>query len=219
MVDEALKPALRAALRMHEIGNGTPYRLSFAGKGQSGGSFGFMQGDLAAGPAFVKEAFGDALTSANVPAAKIASLLHVLSAAHKSNPLGSADSALIDDALREGSALVDAMDERILGEVYADINKCIEAAATGHRDIEARALLYMALWINMTGAPSRILKWLAGEDIGGGILVPGPSVDVQAIEGYLQKQKYFVENPARFAHLRKSAAAGAALLPTSITGL
>jgi hypothetical protein len=42
---------------------------------------------------------------------------------------------------------------------------------------------------------------------------------VQAIEGYLQKQKYFVENPARFAHLRKSAAAGAALLPTSITGL
>jgi hypothetical protein len=45
----ALENALRSAVRFNEISDETPYRLSFAGKGTSGGSFGFMQGDLAAG--------------------------------------------------------------------------------------------------------------------------------------------------------------------------
>jgi hypothetical protein len=49
MVDEMLKPALRVALRLHEIGDLSPYQLGFAGKGKSGASFGFMQADLAAG--------------------------------------------------------------------------------------------------------------------------------------------------------------------------
>ena len=45
LLPESLKPAIRAALRHHEIGEHSPYRLAFAGKGQSGGSFGAMQGD------------------------------------------------------------------------------------------------------------------------------------------------------------------------------
>lgn len=213
MVAENLKPALRAALRMHEIGNDTPYRLSFAGKGQSGGSFGFMQGDLAAGQAFVKQTLRDALSAAKVSAAKIASLMQILSTAHAANPLAAADTKLIDDALKRSSALVDAMDERILGGVYDDTDTCSAAAAAGHRTIEPKALLYMALWVNMTGAPSKTLKWLEGQAVGGGIVPPGPVVDGPAIEGYLLKQKYYVENPGNFPHLRKSVAAGAALLP------
>ena len=55
MVDEALKPALRMALRLHEIGDASPYQLCFAGKGKSGASFGFMQGDLAAGQPEVRQ--------------------------------------------------------------------------------------------------------------------------------------------------------------------
>jgi hypothetical protein len=47
MPEENLKPALRRALQVHEIGDETPYRLFFAAKGKSGASFGFMQGDLA----------------------------------------------------------------------------------------------------------------------------------------------------------------------------
>ena len=49
MVDETLKPELRLALRLHEIGDASPYALSFAGKGNSGASFGFMQGDMNGG--------------------------------------------------------------------------------------------------------------------------------------------------------------------------
>ena len=66
MPDESLKPAIRAALRMHEIGARSPYEISFAGKGRSGGSFGFMQGDLSAGPAIVRETFRAVLGAAGL---------------------------------------------------------------------------------------------------------------------------------------------------------
>ena len=44
-----LKSALRFALRLHEIGDQSPYHLMFAAKGKSGASFGFMPGDLEEG--------------------------------------------------------------------------------------------------------------------------------------------------------------------------
>jgi len=46
-----LQAAIRFGLRLDEIGGGSPYKLCFAGKGKSGASFGFMQGDMAAGAA------------------------------------------------------------------------------------------------------------------------------------------------------------------------
>ena len=57
MPQESVKPALRAGLRMHEIGSASPYKLFFAAKGKSGASFGFMQGDLAAGQPDVTKTF------------------------------------------------------------------------------------------------------------------------------------------------------------------
>ena len=39
MPDPAIESALLRALRIHEIGNRTPYELSFAGKAKSGASF------------------------------------------------------------------------------------------------------------------------------------------------------------------------------------
>ncbi len=44
-IDPAIGPALRAALKENEIGNASPYRLSYAKLGQSGASFGVFQGD------------------------------------------------------------------------------------------------------------------------------------------------------------------------------
>jgi len=104
------------------------------------------------------------------------------------------------------------MDERIIAEVYTDTDKCSDAATTGNRTIEPKALLYMALWVNMTGKPTKILEWLKGQSVGG-VAAPGPVVDTPAIEGYLLKQKYYIQNPGNFPHMRSSVAAGAALLP------
>ena len=42
MPKEELKPGLRLALRLHEIGDATPYRLFFAGKGTSGRCMGLQ---------------------------------------------------------------------------------------------------------------------------------------------------------------------------------
>ncbi|MBV8650679.1 MAG: hypothetical protein JO255_04380, partial [Alphaproteobacteria bacterium] len=45
MVDSALFPALREAIKQNEIGDASPYCLSYACKGASGASFGVFQGD------------------------------------------------------------------------------------------------------------------------------------------------------------------------------
>src|SRR3954447_13785340 len=66
MPQESVKPALRAGLRMHEIGSASPYKLFFAAKGKSGASFGFMQGDLAAGQPDVTKTFRRALQRAGM---------------------------------------------------------------------------------------------------------------------------------------------------------
>lgn len=72
-------PALTAALRMHEIGTNTPYRLYFAGKAKSGASFGFMQGDLAASQDIVTKTFVTILSLAGVADADIKDFCKVLS--------------------------------------------------------------------------------------------------------------------------------------------
>src|SRR3954470_19252005 len=152
MPDDAIKPALRTALRLHEIGDATPYKLFFAGKGKSGGSFGFMQGDLAAGQAEVRSAFRAVLAAAQVPAGKVADIEAPLCVHCIDNPLSPADTSLVNGALAStaGRRLVDAMDETILGGVYAGLDKCRAAAKAGRCTIEPKALLYMAMWINMS---------------------------------------------------------------------
>ena len=113
----AIQAGLRAAVRMNEIGDASPYKLSFAGKGKSGASFGFMQGDMAAGQPIVHAAFKAALAAANVPADKITSLEQRLSVPLIGNPLSSEDAALVNGALSAdaGRAQVDAMDTNIFG--------------------------------------------------------------------------------------------------------
>ena len=112
---DALQGGLKAALRLHEIGNTSPYALSFAGKGNSGASFGFMQGDLAAHQPGVVEAFQTALSAAGVPDRQIASLRQRLSAHLTRNPLTAEETDLVNRALDApaGRAAVDAMDQAI----------------------------------------------------------------------------------------------------------
>jgi hypothetical protein len=50
MTDSTMLPAIRAAIKANEIGPGDPYSLSYAGKANSGASFGIFQNDTAANP-------------------------------------------------------------------------------------------------------------------------------------------------------------------------
>jgi hypothetical protein len=215
MPDEALKPALRKALRLHEIGEESPYRLSFAGIGGSGGSFGFMQGDLARRPPRVRETFRRVLDASGVTSQQIEAWLQLLAAPVSRDPLGPADRERIDAALLAGRAMVDALDEYLFEGVCRYLDQCSDTAVATDRSITPQALLAMALWINKTGPPTKLLVWLSGADPG----LPRPVreapfvVDAAAIEGYLQATRYYTDHPDRLAHLREAVAAGAVDLP------
>jgi hypothetical protein len=214
MPAEKLTPSLAEALRHHEIGGNISlaYRISFAGKGHSGASFGAMQGDLATGRPEAKKAFLAALAAARVPQPKIEAVTSVLfDHPHKTNPLSGADTALIDDALVASKALVDEMDAAIAAQVHADLDKVAAAASAAGRAIAPQALLYIANWINMTGPPTTLLKWVAGEPVGS-VPTPGKVIDEAAIEAYLLAQKYYRENPDSWPHMVKSVAKGARLI-------
>jgi hypothetical protein len=210
MPDQSLKPGIRAALRLHEIGDASPYQLSFAGKGKSGASFGFMQGDMAAQQPEVLKAFRDALAAAGSPSATIEKLVGRLSVHVVDNPLTPAETKAVNDALLAGRQLVDAMDESILGKVYDDLDTCIAKASGAGRSIAPKAALYIALWINMTGRPTKLLVWLADGNPQLRVPVPPPGtvVDGPAIETYLRATDYFTENPGNFPHMMQSVAAG-----------
>jgi hypothetical protein len=214
MPQEELKPGLRLALRLHEIGDASPYELSYAAKGKSGASFGFMQGDLAAGQGVVTQTFIQAMTAAGMDAARIQGLLAQLARHLLANPLGAAETAEVNNALLASRALVDAMDEMLLQDVYRGLDRCVATAAGANRLVEAKAQLYMALWINMTGPPTTLLVWLTGgnPNLPGSVSPPGATVDGAAMEQYLRATAYYMENPGNFPHMISSAAAGMAAL-------
>jgi hypothetical protein len=215
MPEEKFKPALRAALRMHEIGNDTPYRLYFASKGKSGASFGFMQGDLAAGQKIVTSTFIDTLTSEGIAHSKIQSLLAKLSVHTIGNPLSPSDTKLVNAALDDRRAAVDAMDEAILSDVYESLDRCVSVASGSGRVITGKAMLYAALWINMSGPPTKLLKWLEGKDphLAHPISKAPAVITGDDVRAYLMATSYYISNPGNAPHLDASVKAGEVLLP------
>lgn len=219
MPSDTVKPGLRTAMRLHEIGDKSPYQLFFAGKGKSGASFGFMQGDLAAGQAEVKATFRAVLADAGVPKGKATTLEAALSVHVISNPLSTADTKLVNAALAsaQGRAKVDTMDEGILADIYRHLDKCLATAEAAGRVIEPKAQLYIAMWINMTGPPSTLLNWLAGKSVSMSKPIPkaGPTVTGEAMETYLGATAYYTENPGNMPHLLHCAAAGVAAMSSA----
>jgi hypothetical protein len=212
MPNETLKPALRAALRFHEIGSGSPYKLYFAAKGKSGGSFGFMQGDLAAKQPVVTKAFRDIMAAEGFPAEKVNAWVKALSVHVVGNPLTPADATAVNAALLKHSAMVDAMDENILAKVYTGLDKAIAAAASAHRTVSPEAALMIAMWINMSGPPTKILTWLSGNTplLAAHVDPPGNPVSQHDMTAYLRATDYYTNNPGNFPHLLAALAAGMA---------
>ena len=207
----ALLPTLRDALRRHEIGDRSPYCLSFAGKGTSGASFGCLQGDLANGPAIVRRTFRAALKAAGLATRKIDALSAQLATPAPRCPLDPADARLVDTALDtpEARRLIDAMDAALMAGLCRELDRCIAAAEAGGRTVTPEAQIMILLWINMSGRPTTLLRWLGGQDVvlARAVAAPGTVVDAAAMQRYLAATSYFTANPRNLPHFLHAAAA------------
>jgi hypothetical protein len=215
MVAPQFVPAIRETIKQNEIGNETPYVLSYARKGKSGASFGFMQGDTNA-QGLARDTLKKVLAAVRASAATIARILAAVSRPlPDGNPLSAADTKLANDALASaaGKKLVDAMDAQIFQQVLNGVDACIAAAAGRKVTIDPLALLFIAPWINMTGPPSLLKIWLAGGTALGLQPPAPPNVTAEEMEAYLQATSYFQTNPKNFTHYKECVAKGAKLLP------
>jgi hypothetical protein len=218
MVAAALVPAIREAIKQNEIGRASPYCLSFARSGKSGGSFGVFQGDAHANSA-ARATLQRVLESAGVASATADRIVATVSRlCPDGNPLAAADAKLADDALASdaGRPLVDAMDEKLLAVVLGHLDGCIAAAASRGLAIDPPALLPIALWVNMTGPPDTLKSWLGGTPEMGLAPPAGPAVTRADIERYLQACAFFRDRPRNFAHLRESVQVALAEVPAGM---
>lgn len=217
MPDQSLLPAIARALQGNEVGNASPYQLGFAGTGKSGASFGSMQGDLAAGDPRVTACFHDALAASGWTEARIADALARLSVPLTASPLSEGDLAAVNAALDtpRGRQLVDAMDEHLLDTCFTHLDSCLAAAHRGGRRVAPEAQIAIALWMNMTGPPSKLLDWLGGAAVTMAGPVPPPDEYVTGAEmvAFLRASHYFTEHPDAMRHFQEAVAAGVGVLP------
>ena len=209
MVDAALLPAIKAALKFNEIGDADPYALSFARLGQSGASFGWAQADTNTNPA-ARACLQQALQAYGTSDAERAAIMAAVSQPMPSGPapLLSTDVGLVNAALSSpaGMALVDAMDAGTLQVVLGEVDECI--AAADDDGIAPDAQIAIALWVNMTGEPTSLLAWLASASI-----PSRPMISLADVMTYLAATLYFRVHTRNLVHFKDAVAAGVPLLP------
>jgi hypothetical protein len=216
-MDASLLPAVRLAIQQNELGNASPYCLSYARLGVSGASFGIFQGDTNVNH-LARDTLRQALQVMGAPDDACDRIIAAVSQpCPDGNPLSDDDAALADGALASvaGRAMVDAMDDRLLQVVEGELDTCLAAANTRGQSIAPVALLYIALWVNMTGAPDTLNRWLCGTREVGLASPVGPTVTQQNLENYLQANTYFRLHPRNFVHLYDSVTAAVSLLPVA----
>lgn len=216
MVDAAMLPAIKEAIKQNEIGNASPYCLSYACRGQSGASFGVFQGDTNVNQT-ARSTLQGVMQAAGLSSDTVARIMAAVSRpCPNGNPLSPADTTAVNGALAAaaGQQAVDAMDGTLLQVVLNSLDTSLAAATAMDFTIDPGAQLYIALWINMTGAPNTLNRWIGGTPTGAACPT-GPTVTVADITAYLQATQYFQQNPRNFKHMQDSVAAGAALLPTA----
>ena len=216
-IDPAIGPALRAALKENEIGNASPYRLSYAKLGQSGASFGVFQGDTHVNPK-ARSTLLQVLLQSGIASADAESIVNAVSVALPAgSPFSEAVNIQIDTALASssGRALVDAMDEETFADVEAKLTNCLQIVGSRHATLEAPAQIACTLWINMNGGLT-LRKWLEGDVEYGVQPVAAPNVTRGNIETFLKNTDYFVLHPQNFRHFSDSVNAGVGVLPAAL---
>lgn len=216
-----LAAAIQHALGWHEVGNqpAVAYRLSFARIGVSGGSYGYLQNDAHSNPAAL-HTLDLILQGALVPVAQRGRILGELRNPAPSNPLSATDLAAVNAAINstQGRALVDEMDAKTLAGLLAEVDRCIAAVSEQSAVIARAALIGMALWINQSGEPTRLLQWLGGAHvtIQGRIVPPvkrGDVIDEAAWLSYFGAIPFVVEHPNQLPRMVEAINVGLSALP------
>jgi hypothetical protein len=214
MVDSALIPAIREAIKQNEIGNASPYVLSYARLEVSGASFGVFQGDTNVSPN-ARATLAAALRANGADEATVTRILGLVSQpCPNGSPLSAEDAATADRALSSdaGKHFVDAMDNQLLQTVLHGIDSCVTVANGRSLTIAPVAVLYIALWVNMTGPPTVLARWIGGTSELGLAPPTGPQVAQQDLENYLHATQFFTLRPKNFLHMQASVQAAVPLL-------
>lgn len=208
-----LAAKIRAALRANELGSADPYALSYAGLGQSGPSYGVFQNDVMASTA-ARTTLWHILMTTGTPSPRAAAIVDGLRRTCTACPLGVADEETVAVAMASapGRSMIDALDGTTLAIVLGYVSQAMAAAAGAGKTLDDGAACAISLWVNMTGAPATLNRWLAGEIVtidGVALAPPGASVVSQAdVEGYLSHTQFFQQHARNLAHLRASIATG-----------
>jgi hypothetical protein len=203
MLDPNTIAALGWALGWHETNNDPAviYRLSYAGEGASGASFGRYQNDCHANPhalvcltAVLARSFLQPAEQSRVLAAVHG---HLIGA-----PLSVDDRAAVDAALSSyaGQALVDALDEQTIAGSLALLQRCVSAAASNGSSLSFEAMAGALIWCNASGVPTELLHYLSGGvAILGSEMVPrlahGAIVDEAAFLVYFRMIPFVRQHP------------------------
>lgn len=183
------------ALRANEIGaDGSPYALSFAGKGDSGASVGVLQTDLSTNPAALN-AIWKVLLAAGQSAAWASKVCAPLSKPQRCNPLNVEDLLMVNEALKSAYArqVIDQLDALAMRALLGRMG-----IITNEFKLTIAAQCALACWVNMTGLPTRMLAWMRA---GNAAETP---VTLTVMLDYLAATQYFSQNPRNFEHFKQS---------------
>ena len=110
MVDTNTVPALKLAIKQNEVGNSSPYCLTYARMGTSGASFGIFQGDTNVNQT-ARNTLRQVLQKAGVSSNDCNRIIAGVSQpCPNGNPLSAADTTSANNALAANTDLVDGMD-------------------------------------------------------------------------------------------------------------
>ena len=134
------------------------------------------------------------------------------------NPLSEQDDRVVERALASPLAVTSSTKwTHRSWRMCSNLNDCDRSAGNAGNKIEPICKLYMALWINMTGPPTTLKKWVSGNEIWldhhrNRIPPPTGQVTEPMIVNYLKSTDFFVANPQNFNHMQEAVSAGAGYL-------
>ncbi len=208
-----LSMAIAECLRQFNGRTTMPYCLSFGGDWRTGACFGVFQADCATRRT-AHDCLIDIMHACHLPRGQIARIGDILRHATNRNPLGPGDTATLAAALASpiGRARIDRHDAHTLETINRHVAQVLAQAERANRHLTVEAILYTALWIHVTGSPTRIGRWIAGYPIdcidGTGIPPIPPSGDITGsmLCLYLQATCFVRENPTNLDRFHQSVA-------------
>ena len=96
------------------------------------------------------------------------------------------------------------MDEKTLQVILNELDTSIIAAQSASKRLDSGSQVSIALWVNMTGAPTALNEWIMGATIGGAAPPAAATVTRDDVKRYLKGTKFFTLHPKNLIHFEAS---------------